>query len=232
MKSGIIYPQGRRKRGEVNIGQIVAALKKTAWRLRWAGALLIGVCIFGLGIIYQPLVSAELGYRLKPPVVPEPISKFSDATRDLPNWAVPNPDYSIYIPKIAAKAQVVPGVDAGNSDAYLAALKIGVAEASGLAHPGQKGTTYLFAHSTDSPINFARYNAIFYLLDKVNVGDSVEVMYNNRLFRYQVSSQEIVAPDDIKYLIPQQNEEKLVLQTCYPPGTTWQRLIIVAKRAT
>jgi len=228
MKSGIIYPQGK----EVNIGKIVTQLKRTAWSLRWVGVGLIMICLVGLGVIYQPLITAEVNYALRPPVIETPPSKFGSALKPIPGWTVPNLDYSIYIPKIAAKSQVIPGVDASNPDAYLAALKIGVAEAAGLSHPGQMGTTYLFAHSTDSPLNFARFNAVFYLLDKVAVGDQVEVVYNNNLYRYKVTAQEIIAPDDLKFLIPQQDEEKLVLQTCYPPGTTWQRLIIVAKRST
>jgi LPXTG-site transpeptidase (sortase) family protein len=214
----------------VDIASIVNELKRIAWSLRWFGGILIGVAIFGLGLIYEPLISAEINYRLHPPVPVIP-SKFTEANQPLPNWLVPNNDYSIYIPKINAKSQVIPGVDAGNTQAYLAALKIGVAEAAGLSHPGQIGTTYMFAHSTDSPVNFARYNAVFYLLDKVAVGDSVEVVYKKKLYKYQTVSTEIIKPDDLKYLIPQQAEERLVLQTCYPPGTTWNRLIVVAKRS-
>jgi LPXTG-site transpeptidase (sortase) family protein len=216
MRSGILYPQGKHKTGEVDIASIVKELKRIAWRLRWIGGILMGIAIFGLGLIYEPLVSVELSYRLNPPVV-EPVSKFRDANQDLPNWKVPNPSYSLFIPKIAAKSQVIPGVDAGNPEAYLAALKLGVAEAAGLSHPGQIGTTYLFAHSTDSPINFARYNAIFYLLDKVAVGDAVEVVYQKKLYKYQAVSTEIVGPEDIRYLVPQQDEEKLVLQTKRSP---------------
>jgi len=231
MRSGILYPQGKRKHGEVDIASIVKELKRIAWRLRWIGGIMMGIAFFGLGLIYEPLVSVEINYRLHPPVI-ESVSKFTEANQDLPNWAVPNPSYSLYIPKIAAKAQVIPGVDAGNPEAYLAALKIGVAEAAGLAHPGQLGTTYMFAHSTDSPINFARYNAIFYLLDKVAVGDPIEVVYHKKLYKYQTVSTEVIGPDNLKYLIPQHDEEKLILQTCYPPGTTWNRLVIVAKRAS
>jgi LPXTG-site transpeptidase (sortase) family protein len=88
----------------------------------------------------------------------------------------------------------------------------------------------MFAHSTNSPINFARYNAVFYLLDKLAEGDRIEVVYQGKLYRYKTASREILAPDDVRYLVPQAMEEKLVLQTCYPPGTTWKRLVIVAKR--
>lgn len=117
-----------------------------------------------------------------------------------------------------------------NKEDYMAALQRGVAEASGLAHPGEKGTTYLFAHSVGNRLDYARYNAVFYLLDKLDIGDKVEVVFNRRVYKYQVWNKEILEPSDVRYLIPQEDEEKLVLQTCYPPGTTWKRLVVTAKR--
>ena len=121
-------------------------------------------------------------------------------------------------------------MDAGNPAEYNAALKLGVAEAKGLSHPGQKGTTYLFAHSTDSPVNFARYNAVFYLLDKLKVGDEAEVVYMGEAYKYRVVSVQILASSDTRYLVPQKEKELLVLQTCYPPGTSWKRLVVVLDR--
>jgi len=106
-----------------------------------------------------------------------------------------------------------------------------VAEASGLAHPGQKGTTYLFAHSTDSPLNYARYNAVFYLLDKLAPGDDIEVVYQGELYKYRVSATQVTSAKDVTHLTPQDEEEILVLQTCYPPGTTWKRLVVTTRRS-
>ncbi|MBI2587198.1 sortase, partial [Candidatus Amesbacteria bacterium] len=110
------------------------------------------------------------------------------------------------------------------------ALKMGVAEAKGLAHPGQIGTTFLFAHSVASPLDYARYNAVFYLLDKLVVGDDIEVVYKNKLFKYQVTSVQRLASSDTRYLRPQGDEALLVLQTCWPAGTRVGRLVLTAKR--
>jgi LPXTG-site transpeptidase (sortase) family protein len=231
MKSGILYPQGRRKHAEVSITEIVKQLKKAAWRLRLLGAGLLLFSVIGLVWIFTPLLSAEISYSFRSHAEDRP-SKFGNLVNDWPNWDVPNQDYSLYIPKINAKSMVVPGVNAGDEKAYLQALKLGVAAAQGMANPGELGTTYMFAHSTNSPLNYARYNAVFYLLDKINVGDRIEVVYNynGKLYRYQAAGREILDPTDVHYLTPQKQEEKLILQTCYPPGTTWKRLVIVAKR--
>ncbi|KKU99830.1 hypothetical protein A3C34_00765 [Candidatus Amesbacteria bacterium RIFCSPHIGHO2_02_FULL_48_21] len=147
-----------------------------------------------------------------------------------PEWKVPDEKYSVFIPQIGAISRVIPEVDAGDPGIYQAALKQGVAEAAGLGHPGQAETTYLFAHSVESKVDIARYNAVFYLLHKLVAGDKIEVVYQGRLYKYEVTGREILAATDVKYLVPQSQEEKLVLATCYPPGTTWKRLVVIAKR--
>jgi len=58
----------------------------------------------------------------------------------------------------------------------------------------------------------------------------VELVYQGRLYKYEVAEKEVVSATDTKYLVPQTVSEKLIMQTCYPPGTTWKRLVVVAKR--
>jgi LPXTG-site transpeptidase (sortase) family protein len=232
MKSGILYPQGRRRKGEVSISNIVARLKQLARRLRLLGGGLVLISLVGFIWIFFPLAQVELNYWLNPPPPERKPGKLAGLVEDWPNWDVPDTGYSIFIPKIDARSKIVKDVDAGDEAAYLEALKQGVAAAQGLSYPGQLGTTYLFAHSTNSPINFARYNAVFYLLDRVDVGDSVEVVFEDKLYRYETVERKIMDPEDVSLLVPQSDDEKLVLQTCYPPGTTWKRLVIVARRSS
>ena len=90
----------------------------------------------------------------------------------------------------------------------------------------------MFAHSTDSPINIIRYNAIFYLLRELDRGDEIEVYFAGVKHRYIVTDKKIVEPTDVQYLTPTNNEskEQLILQTCWPPGTTLKRLLIFAEK--
>ena len=226
VKSGTLYKRGGSKSGELSVSRLVVKLKAVAWSLRWAGLVLILLAFGGMGFIFGPLAYQEARYYVQPPTAE---SKLGSALRDVPNWQPPNPAYSLYIPKIRAKSQVIGNVPVADEKAYLEALKRGVAEAAGLSHPGQPGTTYLFAHSTDSPLNFARYNAVFYLLDKLEAGDWVEVVYQNKLLRYKVVQVQILEANDTRYLTTGSPDEILVLQTCYPPGTSWRRLVVVAK---
>src|SRR5262249_41872912 len=92
------------------------------------------------------------------------------------------------------------------------------------------GTTYLFAHSTDSFWNVGRYNAVFYLLKDLKVGDDIIVFFQNRRYNYKVTETKIVDPSEVSLLTKaQQSDEQLVLQTCWPPGTTWKRQLVIAK---
>jgi len=142
-----------------------------------------------------------------------------------------DPNFSIIVEKIGADAPIIPNVDAGNPDVYNAALKRGVAHALGTSFPGEKGVTYLFAHSTDTIFNVPRYNAVFYLLGQLQPSDRIVVFFNGRRHDYFVSRTEITDASDVSYLTMKTDQQVLVLQTCYPPGTSWKRLLVVAKPA-
>lgn len=139
-------------------------------------------------------------------------------------------NFSILIPKIGASAVVFPNVDPSNQDSFLPILQKGVAHAAGTVFPGMNGNIYLFAHSTDNFWDVGRYNAVFYLLKDLTKGDEVVIFYQNTRYNYVVTGSKVVDPSDVSYLINSQNQAKqqLILQTCWPPGTTWQRLLVFA----
>lgn len=140
-------------------------------------------------------------------------------------------DFSIVIPKISAATKVIPNVDPANEEEYRSALKSGVAHAKGSSFPGGNGTIYLFAHSTNTLANVAVYNAVFYELKALEPGDKVIIFFAGQKYTYQVLEQKIIEANDVSWLTDQsaENQSKLVLQTCWPPGTSLKRLIVVAK---
>lgn len=148
------------------------------------------------------------------------------------NVLVPiDPNFSLIVEKIGANAIVVPNVDPSNKDVYSEALKRGVAHALGTSFPGQPGVTYMFAHSTDTILNVPRYNAIFYLLWDMKPQDRIVVFFDGKRYDYIVTETKITEPTDVTYFTLKTQEQILVLQTCYPPGTTWKRLLVIAKPA-
>ncbi len=136
--------------------------------------------------------------------------------------------FAVVIPSIKAYSDIIPNVDPFNRAEYSEALEKGVAHAKGSSFPGQGKTTYLFAHSTDTPTNIARFNAIFYSLKDLKEGDSIIVYYKHKKYVYKVSEKQTVSSKDTSWL-EDKGGELLVLQTCYPPGTTWKRLLIIAR---
>lgn len=145
---------------------------------------------------------------------------------------IPNDtSFDILIPKLGANAKVFPNVDASNPNQFLPILKQGVAHAKGTVFPGMKGNIYLFAHSTDNFWDVGRYNAVFYLLKDLVPGDDVVIFWQNKRYNYVVTGSKVIDPSDVSYIMNAQNknQETLILQTCWPPGTTWKRWIVFAK---
>lgn len=143
-----------------------------------------------------------------------------------------DPEFSVIIPKLSINSKVVPNVDVADKKVYEPALKQGAAHAKGTYFPGENGTTFIFAHSTNYEWFVARYNAIFYLLKDLEKDDQVHLVYKNTVYPYKVVEKKIVGARDIEYLTPHKGREELILQTCYPPGTTEKRLIVIARPTT
>jgi sortase A len=138
--------------------------------------------------------------------------------------------FSLIIPKIGASERVFENIDPSNEKIYGETLLKGVAHAQGSSFPGYGGNTYIFAHSADSFWNVGRYNAVFYLLKELQPGDDVVVFFQNKRFNYEVSETKIVDSTDLSYLKSDIGTgETLTLQTCWPPGTTWKRMLVFAK---
>jgi len=190
--------------------------------------IIIGIVFLIAGFIipistYFPVVKAEINYRLKPspdPVLtPTPIEPVDR-------------EFSLIIPKINANARVIKDVDPYNAAEYQLALTKGVAHAATSALPNEKGNTFIFAHSAGNWYQANQFNAVFYLLNKLVKGDEIIVYYKNKDFHYTVSETKLVKGSEVNYLKSSSDREQLTLMTCWPPGTTLKRLIVIAKLST
>lgn len=137
--------------------------------------------------------------------------------------------FFITIPKIHAQAPVIPHVDPFNEASYHEALKHGVAQAEGTALPDQKGTVFIFAHSSGMPWEQLRYNTIFLRLGELKRGDPVMITYNGKTYTYIVADKKEVWPSEVSYL-QSKKDNQLILQTCTPIGTSLKRLLIFAEK--
>lgn len=140
-----------------------------------------------------------------------------------------NKAYGIIIPRLGIDEPVVFNVDPNDEQQYTAALKQGIAHASSTSYPDESGLGYYFAHSS-SPGFRSQFNAIFYLLNKLEVDDEVYIWHEQKRYRYLVTHKEIRQPSEVDFLYQKYDGEHIVLQTCWPPGTTKERLLVFAKR--
>jgi len=140
-----------------------------------------------------------------------------------------NTDFALVIEKIGVNAPVVKNVSVTNKDEYFKALDKGVAHAITSSTPDKGGNTYLFAHSSINFWKIGKYANIFNLLRKLENGDKINVFYQNKRYEYSVIGKEVVPGFNTYPLTRQVLEPILTLQTCDPPGTTLNRLIVTAK---
>lgn len=138
-------------------------------------------------------------------------------------------DYGIAIPALFLDEPVVFNVDPNDKTAYTEALKRGIAHASGTGFPDNPGVGYYFAHSS-SPEFRTQFNAVFYLLGKLKSGDDVFIWHEQKRYQYRVTEIKETTADDVSFLNQPYPEETIVLQTCWPPGTTQRRLLVFANR--
>jgi LPXTG-site transpeptidase (sortase) family protein len=223
--------------------------------IRSIGNFLVLFAIFGVLATFGPAIYYEATYQVmrirgvrffvnnqptvetkKIAVVQEPVRATSLNFADIlsgPKEQIlspVDPIFDLIIPKIGANSVVFPNVDPSNPDIFLPILQKGVAHAAGTFFPGQAGNIYLFAHSTDNFWDVGRYNAIFYLLKDLREGDDITIFYQNVRHNYRVTRTQITSASNVSYMVQAQTgRELLILQTCWPPGTTWQRLMVFAE---
>ena len=187
--------------------KLSSALVKVGWLSLTLG---FGLLIF----IYWPVAKVEVNYRVGTSQVElQPVDT----------------DFGIVIPKIGANAKVIAKVDPYNSLVYQRALTQGVAHAKTSSLPGQPGNVFIFSHSSVNFYEASRYNSIFYLLNKLEPGDEIRLYYQGQPIIYRVSETKIVSSSAVNYLQAGTGESSLTLMTCWPAGTTYKRLLVIAR---
>lgn len=250
-------PVGVRSSSQKRITHILTGKEKINFVLvRSLGNFLLLISLYGVVATFGPTLSYEVQFRVAqargvsyrvvdPLTTPAGFPQVNESDQEsvAPGFGAilagakeqvlipPDTNFSIVIPKLGATSRVIPNVDPVNESEFLQQLTQGVAHAKGTVFPGMKGNVYLFAHSTDSFWNVGRYNAVFYLLKDLSPGDQIITYFEGRRYNYSVERTEIKDASDVEYLVKSQSGEgqSLILQTCWPPGTTWKRLYVIAK---
>jgi len=192
-------------------------VKKLPQILIGIGVFLIISSLLLFVYIFAPIANVEINYILNKPKL------------TISNTNPVDKDFGIVIPKIGANSKIVADVNPYNSNIYQLALTKGIAQAKGSAKPNETGNMFLFSHSSANLLEAAKYNSVFYLLSKLEKNDEVYVYYKNVKYKYVVAEKKLVDAKDISYLNPKSNIKELTLMTCWPAGTTYKRLLVIAK---
>lgn len=188
--------------------------------------LLSGLLI--LSYSYGPLLVAEWQYYSQNQA-PAPIRQVFQGDTEEKEIIPVDSNFGVIVPKIKANAPVVANVDPYNSQEYQVKLSQGVAHAKDTGFPDEKKGMFLFAHASGDILMARRYNAVFYLLNKLEQDDEVIVYYQDEPYYYQVTAIRETPADAVSYL-ENNNQADLILMTCTPPGTDWRRLLVLADK--
>lgn len=191
--------------------------KRVALRIFSFGLIMAAIFL----ILKFPVLTTTLTYKEPPQIV-------DTAKPQLPSPEIVPAGNKILIPKIEVDAPIVEE-PSRNEAAVLRALRDGVVHYGATASPGQNGNVVMIGHSSNDWWEPGNYKFVFVLLDKLVIGDRIEVNYNERKYVYEVSEILIVDPSAVEVLNPT-TDPVLTLITCTPPGTSWRRLIVKSKQ--
>lgn len=207
--------------------------------LKGLSNLLIAVGLFLVFLTYFDAVYREVKYRIDSVLginyvleteqikVEDKQASFSEA-RDIIIRPV-NKDFSIVIESINVNSPVVIDVPIIDKSAYLESLKKGVAHASFSDYPDDENArVYLFAHSSYNFWELGRYSSVFNLLHKLQIGQEINLFYRGQRYVYKVENLEYKKDFKVDETIYESIGPTLTLQTCHPPGTTLNRLIVTS----
>ncbi len=130
------------------------------------------------------------------------------------------------IPLIDIKETTVDG-KSQLDNIFMKELEEGIVRYPGSAYPGEKWNSFIFGHSSNFPWIAWDYNDVFSRLGQVEVGDVVYSYYGQKKYKYKIKEKRVISPNDVSILKRDKNKSELTLMTCWPIGTTLNRLILI-----
>ena len=141
----------------------------------------------------------------------------------------------IIIPKINVNAPVTYGLTSLDESAVQTALQNGPINypvAGATATPGQRGNTVILGHSSADVFAPGDYKFIFVQLNRLTAGDLFYLDYGAKRYTYKVTELKVIDPTDVAALNLGTDKPYATLVTCDPPGTTAQRLLVIAEQVS
>lgn len=96
------------------------------------------------------------------------------------------------------------------------------------SYPGKPGKMLIYGHSSSYAWDVSNYTKIFRQINKLNVGDAINITYNGKVYSYQVTYKQTVPAGDMS-VYQGGGSEELILYTCWPPDSIKERYLVHAK---
>lgn len=98
------------------------------------------------------------------------------------------------------------------------------------AAPGNKGSLIIAGHSSppNEEAKKSAYGHVFASLPNIAIGQEITILRGSRRITYAVTDKTVVSPSETSILEQNYDESRLKVITCYPVGTTRDRMIISA----
>jgi len=156
------------------------------------------------------------------------IEKSEDFLRrlSLPEERLYNIPDSILIPKININAPII-SPETNDENILFSQLENGVVYHPDSVMPGQVGNTLILGHSSAYPWYKGEYGSIFGLLNQLSVDDQIIIFYQKHKYVYRITNKKIVRKNI--GIIDQKEKPQLILISCWPVGTAWNRILIEAE---
>ena len=188
---------------------------------------------FGLGIGATVLLVMLFGFFnerfIAPFITPSKAVSNTPIIIDPSSTAV-GPEPKVIIPKINVEIPVVYDEPSIKESAIQNSLERGVVHYATTSNPGEKGNAVIVGHSSNNILNQGKYKFAFVLLNRLQPGDTIILTKDSKRYVYKVYEKKIVKPSDVSVLGKTSKPATITLITCDPPGTSINRLIVVAEQ--
>ena len=115
-------------------------------------------------------------------------------------------------------------------DIFMKELEDWVVRYPGSSKPGKNWNTFIFGHSSNYPWIKWDYNDVFVNLNKLEYQDEVILYYEQEKYTYKIKEKKVIKPGQTDILKRNKNKDEITLMTCWPIGTTLNRLIVIWER--
>ncbi len=177
--------------------------------------------------------------QTSPTPLPTPLHASAVQPSELDNWELARA-WSIDVPSLRIRAPILlPSMRYWNSQEWTmleeqmqVGLNHGAVAYPHSASPGSVGSLIVAGHSSppDEKSKASAYGHLFASLPDIEIGQDIVVRSGRDTITYRIDTKEVVSPQHTEILRQQNDESILRVITCYPVGTTRNRMIITARK--